>query len=98
MSRFQATPTVITLAPTTVLKVAANNPKRWAIGFQDKLAGPSQPRVGITSQPFDYGHIVDNTLTNSWFTLFKYGPMICQEWYAFSTAGGDFAMYELELQ
>lgn len=98
ISMFQATPTEIALVANTVTLVAPNNPKRWAIGFQDALVGLLQPRVGITNQPNVYGHIVDRTFSNNWFTIFTYGPMVCQEWYAFSSASGNFQMYELEMQ
>jgi hypothetical protein len=98
MAMFQATPTEVTLVANTNTQVAANNPKRWAIGFQDALVGTTQPRVSINTNPSVYGHIVDRTFANNWFTIFLYGPMVCMEWWAFSGAGGNFLLYELELQ
>lgn len=98
LAAFQVTVTVITIAAGITQKVASNNPRRWAIGFQDSGPAPSNPKVGITTNPFIYGHAVQNTLTGSWFTLFNYGPMVSMEWWATAVGGGDFQMYELELQ
>jgi hypothetical protein len=98
LAMFQVTPTVISIAGGATKQIAPNNPKRWFIGFQDNGPAPSAPRVGIISTPFLYGHPVSNNLRDSWFTLFVYGPMICYEWFATSVAGGDFLMYEGELQ
>lgn len=98
LAAYQVNPTVITLVAVTPKLVAQNNPRRWAIGFQDTLVGPSSPRVGIMTDPSRYGHTVNNTLTGSWFTIFNYGPMVSMEWWALSTGGGDFLLYEIELQ
>jgi hypothetical protein len=87
----------VTLVGGAIRLLLPNNPRRWALGFQDSQLTPSGALVGVTNRPDVFGDTISVLLRNNWYTTFVYGPMIQMEWYGFSTPGGTVRIYELEL-
>jgi hypothetical protein len=91
-------PVTVPLPIGTLVKIASNNPRRWAIGFQqDNTAAPTT-FVGINTNPATFGQQLTLRLSDNWFTTFVYGPLIQMEWYAIAQGTCNVLLYEIELQ
>lgn len=69
-------------APTLVVR---GDPKRIGIGFTYGSTAAFSFAVGPSSRPDLTGFIQPSQASNLWFNLFTHGPLVCADWYAFSS-------------
>jgi hypothetical protein len=87
----------VVLVGNTVGRLARNNPKRWAIGFLEAVAGAGDASVGPWSDVGVYSLVMGVTRPLVWFTMFDYGTIIQGEWFGLSAIGTTIRVIELEI-
>ena len=90
--------TPVDLAGVTIEVIAPANPRRWAIGFQLSLTGAVAVAVSWSNRPDLVGQQLTARIQDNYFTIFNHGPMVTNEWYAFSAGPDTIQMTELEAQ
>lgn len=79
------------------VKLANNNPKRWAIGFVVGTSLLSPWTVAPWIDPQSFGWPITGTTAVRWFDLFTYGPIICHEWYGLQNGFDAVRVVEIEI-
>lgn len=80
-----------------IVKLAPNNPKRWAIGFLPIAGSQSGAFVGPWPDVTQFGWPIGGAGGILWFDLFTYGPMIAYEWYFFGSLTSKVRVIEVEI-
>lgn len=83
MSAFRGTP--VDVAGGTPTLIVRPNPNRIAIGFALGTTAAFSFAVGPDERPDLRGFAQPSQSANLWFYVFQHGPMVCANWYAFSS-------------
>lgn len=93
----EVTFTIVPIPASGVFQLIGPNPRRWAIGFAVSLLTVGGVVISQQNRPDLYGNALTSDVRANWWEIFKYGPMIQQEWYAESSFGDFVGIWETEI-
>lgn len=88
----------VSVGSSVLTPVIPPDPKRWAIGFNVGQSVIGGILCGPFNDPAEHGFSVPTGPLERWFTIFTYGPIVCDAWYAFSTGSIEMRVTLITIQ
>lgn len=87
--------TAPTVPATTETRLVRTDPKRVMVGFTLGPCGAATRRVFVGGMAQSLGWMIQASVLSLWFTLQDYGPIVCAEWYGYTSLTEPFGVLEV---